>query len=70
MTVSRVTIWWHRCQALRRLDLSSGVAELGGMAAIVAGTWMVYEPAAFVIAGIGSVLWAQGKRASARRKDE
>lgn len=46
----------------RRLRLS-GLVELGGMGAIVAGVWMIYEPAALVIAGIGAILWAQGKQA-------
>ena len=57
-----VTIISRIGQALTRLRLSSA-AEIGGLAAIVAGVWMVYEPAALIAAGLGTVLWAQGQRA-------
>jgi hypothetical protein len=46
----------------RRLSVF-GLVELSGMGAIVAGVWMIYEPAALVIAGIGAILWAQGNKA-------
>lgn len=37
-------------------------AEVAGLASIAGGLWMVYEPAAFVVAGAGAILWAQGHR--------
>lgn len=34
--------------------------ELVGIASVVVGVWLVYEPAAFIIGGAGAVLWAIG----------
>lgn len=34
--------------------------EIAGVAGIAIGTWMVYEPAAFIIGGVGAILWSMG----------
>ena len=34
--------------------------ELAGLGTMTAGVWMVYEPAAVILAGAGIILWAQG----------
>ena len=36
------------------------LAELAGLAIMTAGVWMVFEPAAVILAGAGIILWAQG----------
>jgi hypothetical protein len=46
-------------QVRKRITVS-GLIEVGGMGAIVAGVWMIFEPAAVIIAGSGAILWAQG----------
>jgi len=44
---------------------SGGAVELAGMAAIVYGVHLVYDPAAFVLAGVAIVFWAQGREEKA-----
>lgn len=48
--------------ARRRLDPATS-AEIAGLVSISGGLWMVYEPAALIVAGAGAILWAQGHRA-------
>lgn len=36
------------------------VAQVAGLATVVAGIWQIYEPAALIAGGLGLVLWAQG----------
>ena len=40
------------------------VVELAGMAGIVTGIWMIWEPAAIITGGFGVWLWAQGLAAN------
>lgn len=42
-----------------RLELLSWLAGVLGFALLVAGVWMVYRPAAFIVAGVGLLLWAK-----------
>ncbi|MNH47754.1 hypothetical protein D3C79_1111610 [compost metagenome] len=42
-----------------RLDILSWLAGLLGFGLLVAGVWMVYHPAAFIVAGIGLLAWAR-----------
>ena len=37
------------------------LVEAAGFAAITWGAYQVYEPAAWVIGGLGAVLWVQGR---------
>lgn len=41
-------------------------AEAAGFGLVVAGVWQVFEPAAFVLAGVALVLWAWGARTGGR----
>jgi len=34
--------------------------ELGGLALVAFGVWQVFEPAAYIVGGLGVVLWTQG----------
>lgn len=45
--------------ALRLLAVD--VVQVGGLAAVVAGVWLIYEPAALIAGGLGVVLWGQGR---------
>lgn len=45
------------------------LAEIAGLTSIAGGLWMVYEPAALIVAGLGCVLWAQGHRSRASDED-
>lgn len=38
-----------------------GLIEIAGLAAVLVGVYQVYEPAAFVVGGLGAVLWVQGR---------
>lgn len=38
-----------------------GLIEIAGLAAVLAGVYQVYEPAAFMVGGIGAVLWANDR---------
>ncbi|MDD2005629.1 hypothetical protein [Pseudomonas putida] len=42
-----------------RLDILSWVAGLLGFALLVAGVWQIYQPAAFIVAGVGLLVWAK-----------
>ncbi|MCX2709071.1 hypothetical protein [Pseudomonas sp. DCB_BG] len=42
-----------------RLDILSWVAGLLGFALLVAGMWQIYQPAAFIVAGVGLLVWAK-----------
>ncbi|WP_177410836.1 hypothetical protein [Pseudomonas sp. PONIH3] len=42
-----------------KLQIASWLAGLLGFALLVAGVWMVYRPAAFMIAGSGLLVWAK-----------
>ncbi|MCG8292257.1 hypothetical protein [Pseudomonas entomophila] len=42
-----------------KLQIASWLAGLLGFALLVAGVWMVSRPAAFMIAGIGLLVWAK-----------
>lgn len=61
MNAARGTLLRYWRQVRKRLSFSGG-AELGGMAVFVAGVWMVWEPAAVMLAGIAAVLWSQGRK--------
>ena len=61
MGVRRGTLRAGIGQALKRLSVS-GPVEVVSLGAIVVGVGMVYEPAAVVIAGLGGLLWAQGRK--------
>ena len=37
------------------------MAELAGLALVTAGVALIYEPAAFMVAGVALILWAQGR---------
>lgn len=51
-----------------KLELLSWLAGVLGFALLVAGVWMVYHPAAFVVAGIGLLAWARlADQAAARQ---
>lgn len=41
-----------------RLDILSWLTGLLGFVLVVVGVWMVYRPAAFMVAGIGLLCWA------------
>lgn len=41
-----------------RLDILSWLAGLLGFALMLVGVWMVYQPAAFMVAGAGLLGWA------------
>jgi hypothetical protein len=53
--------------AVRQRVRLHGVIEIAGLTLIVAGVWMVWVPAAFVAAGAGAVLWAQGRADAGER---
>lgn len=36
------------------------VVELGGIALVAAGIYLIYPPAALIALGLGLVFWAQG----------
>ncbi|MDH1530179.1 hypothetical protein [Pseudomonas mosselii] len=42
-----------------KLEILSWLAGLLGFALLVAGVWMVYRPAAFIVAGSGLLVWAK-----------
>lgn len=42
-----------------KLVIASWVVGLLGFALLVAGVWMVYRPAAFIVAGVGLLVWAK-----------
>lgn len=42
-----------------RLEILSWLAGLLGFALLVAGVWMLYRPAAFIVAGSGLLVWAK-----------
>ncbi|MDM1710645.1 hypothetical protein HX137_08330 [Pseudomonas sp. 165] len=42
-----------------KLEIASWLAGLLGFALLVAGVWMVYRPAAFIVAGLGLLFWAR-----------
>ncbi|MFJ3112293.1 hypothetical protein [Pseudomonas putida] len=42
-----------------RLDILSWVAGLLGFVLLVAGVWQIYQPAAFIVAGAGLLVWAK-----------
>lgn len=44
---------------MRGLLFRNGL-QLGGVACVVAGVWMVFPPAALVAAGAGLILWERG----------
>ncbi|MGX1125539.1 hypothetical protein [Pseudomonas sp. HLS-6 TE3448] len=51
-----------------RLEILSWLAGLLGFALLVGGVWMVYRPAAFIVAGVGLLAWARlADQASARQ---
>lgn len=61
----RMATWGARMRVLLdrwRADPATSV-EVVGLASITGGLWMVYEPAALIVAGAGAILWAQGHRA-------
>lgn len=51
-----------------KLEIASWLAGLLGFALLVAGVWMVYPPAAFIVAGVGLLVWAKlADQAAARQ---
>ena len=38
------------------------MTEIAGLACVVTGAWMIYPPAAVIIAGLGLILGAQAAR--------
>lgn len=42
-----------------KLELLSWLAGVLGFVLLVAGVWMIYLPAAFVVAGVGLLGWAR-----------
>lgn len=42
-----------------RLEILSWLVGLLGFALLIAGVWMVYAPAAFIVAGAGLLVWAK-----------
>lgn len=51
-----------------RLEILSWVAGLLGFALLVAGVWMVYQPGAFIVAGVGLLAWSRlADQAAARQ---
>ncbi|WP_177454393.1 hypothetical protein [Pseudomonas sp. Irchel 3E13] len=42
-----------------KLIIASWVAGLLGFALLIAGVWMVHRPAAFIVAGVGLLVWAK-----------
>lgn len=42
--------------------------EVLGLAAIVMGVGLVYLPAAFIVGGVGAVLWARGAELEERNE--
>ena len=59
-------------QSLARLLSSRAafLAEVAGLASIACGLWMVYEPAALIVAGLGSIAWALGRRLRERVNED
>lgn len=49
----------ERLRSLR--PRAPGLIEIAGLAAVLVGVYQVYEPAAFVVGGLGAVLWVQGR---------
>ncbi|MFV2944248.1 hypothetical protein [Pseudomonas japonica] len=41
-----------------KLEIMAWLAGLLGFALLVAGVWMIYVPAAFLVAGVGLLGWA------------
>lgn len=42
-----------------RLEILSWLVGLLGFVLLIAGVWMVYNPAAFIVAGAGLLAWAK-----------
>ncbi|MEE1922894.1 hypothetical protein V0R50_21140 [Pseudomonas sp. 148P] len=42
-----------------KLIIASWAAGLLGFALLVAGVWMLHRPAAFIVAGMGLLVWAK-----------
>lgn len=42
-----------------RLEILSWLAGLMGFALLVAGVWMIFPPAALIVAGVGLLCWAK-----------
>lgn len=42
-----------------KLEITAWLAGLLGFALLVAGVWMIYVPAAYVVAGVGLLGWAR-----------
>lgn len=61
MVKRRDTLWAVIRQGLRRLSIS-GPVEVVSLGAIVVGVGMWSEPLAVILAGLGGLLWAQGRK--------
>ena len=69
-TLKLVHRWVARGRGLLGRIRLETAGELGGMAVFVFGVWIVFPPAAVMLAGLGAIVYFQGRQPGGDEDEE